>query len=451
MTGGSWFAENAWVDGRLLGDVVIDTADGVIAGVRSGALRPPGAALVRGVVLPGLVNGHSHAFHRLLRGGGEDPSGPGDFWSWREAMYHMSFRLDPPGYRRLARAVFAEMALAGVTTVGEFHYVHHGVDGLPYDDPNEMGKAVIAAATEAGIRITLIDAAYLRSGFGDDPLNRFQARFADHDIAAWADRLAALVAEAPGPRVRVGVAAHSVRALRPDDLRGVAEVAGELDLPLHFHLSEQPAENDGCLARFGRTPARVMADAGALGPRSTAVHATHLTADDLELLGGSGTGVCLCPTTERELGDGLGPAAELFAAGCRLSVGSDGHAVIDLLEEARAVELHDRLRLGRRHVHAPDSLLAAATRGGARSLGWPEGALREGDPADFVAVDVDNVRLAGWRPADGVAPLLHSATAADVTDVVVAGEHVVAARRHRHLDVVEELGAAIAAMRVRSD
>ncbi len=448
MTTRVWYAEHAWVADRVRPGVVIEATDGTITHTGYADSAPEGATRLGGVTLPGFVNAHSHAFHRLLRGGLEHPTGGDDFWRWRDAMYHLAFRLDPDRYRQLARAVFAEMALAGITAVGEFHYVHHNRDGRPYDDANEMGKALIAAAEDVGIRLTVLDSAYLRSGFGDDPLNRYQIRFADRDVHAWAERVERLAMERKAPTIAIGVAAHSVRALRPPEIAQVVETARRLDAPLHFHLSEQPAENQACVARFGRTPAQIMAEVGALGERATAVHATHLTPADIALLGGSGTTACLCPTTERELGDGIGPASELALAGAPLAVGTDAHSFIDMFEEARAIELDDRLRLGRRDIHHPAALLAAATSAGSRSIGTPEVGLRAGAPADFVAVDVDNVRLVGWNVDYGVAPLLFAANATDVTDVVVNGEQIVTGRTHRHLDVVAELRAAIEAMEV---
>ena len=449
MTTETFYAEHAWQFDRVNSDVVIEVTDGVITHTGYAEYVPDGATQLSGVTVAGLVNAHSHVFHRLLRGGVEHPTGGDDFWRWRDAMFRLSFRLDPDRYYQLARAVFAEMASAGITTVGEFHYVHHDHEGRPYGDPNEMGKAAISAAESVGIRITLIDAAYLRSGFGDDPLNRYQLRFADPDVGAWAERVAALVDDTKGrPLVRVGVAAHSVRALRPVEIEAVAGLADELELPLHFHLSEQPAENEGSVARFGRTPTQVMADAGALGARATAVHATHPTDADIALLGDSGTTACFCPTTERELGDGIGPAYELVSAGTPLALGSDSNAIIDMFEEARGVELDDRLRLGRSGIHHPSSLVEAATTVGARSLGWDGTGLQAGGPADFITVDVENVRLVGWSSANGVAPLVFAATANDVTDVVVAGRHIVRASQHREIDVVAELRAAIEAMKV---
>ncbi len=438
-----WFAEQAWVDGAIVSGVAITVDDGVISAVEPGE-PAAGATRLDGVVLPGLVNAHSHAFHRALRG--RTHVAGGDFWAWRDEMYRIAASIDPGTLGRLASAVYAEMALAGITCVGEFHYLHHSEGGVPYTDPNLTGRVLIDAARTAGIRITLLDAAYLRGGLAGASLHPVQRRFADADIDAWAGRVEALAASPPGDHARVGVAAHSVRALTPEEIAAVAEVARRHGAPLHFHLSEQPEENAACLEVHGRTPTRVMADAGALGPASTAVHATHVAGEDVALLGESGTGVCMCPSTERDLGDGIGPAAGLVHAGCPLSLGTDAHSVVDLFEEARGVELDERLVSGRRGIHDPAALLTAATEGGATALGWAGGAIRPELRADFIAVSPDSVRLAGWRPEDGVAGLVFAAAADDVTDVIVGGDRVVAGGVHQGIDdVAGLLDATVAA------
>ena len=440
----TFWAEHAWLGGdHAEADVLLEVDGDRITAVRPGATPPADSERLRGVTLPGLANGHSHAFHRALRG--RTHRAGGTFWTWREDMYAVAARLTPDGYRDLARAAFAEMALAGITCVGEFHYLHHGPGGTPYDDPNAMGEAVLAAAAEAGVRITLLDTCYLTGGF-DRPLEEPQLRFGDGDAERWAARVDAL---RPGPGARIGAAVHSVRAVPADQLPTVADWADARGASLHAHLSEQPAENDACRAAHGRTPTELLAEAGVLGPRATAVHATHLTAGDIALLGGSRTTVCLCPTTERDLADGIGPARELADAGAPLSVGSDSNAVVDLLEEARAVELDERLATRRRgHWHAAD-LLTAATSGGTASLGWPEaGRLEPGALADWVTVGLDSVRLAGARQGTLLESVLFAATAADVRDVVVGGRRVVADGRHLLVDDVpraldEAIGAVL--------
>lgn len=422
----TYWAEVAHLPDGTAARVRLDVEDG-----RFTAVRPdtePGSALrLPGVVLPGFANAHSHAFHRALRG--RTHAGGGTFWTWREAMYAVAARLDPDSYRRLATAAYAEMAMAGVTAVAEFHYLHHGPGGVPYADPNAMRGALRAAATDAGIRLTVLDTCYLTGGF-DTPLSVPQLRFGDRDADAWAER----AADADG------VAVHSVRAVPREALAVVAKAgAGR---PLHVHLSEQPAENAACMSRHGVTPTGLLAAEGVLTPVTTAVHATHLTDADIGLLSAAGSGVCLCPTTERDLADGIGPARVLHDAGVALSLGSDQHAVVDLVEEARALEMHERLATGERGRFTPAQLLAALTNHA--PLGRPDaGRLAIGAPADLVAVRLDTVRTAGVDPAQ----VLFAATAADVDTVVVGGETVVSGAAHRLGDVGALLASAIGALR----
>jgi formiminoglutamate deiminase len=412
--------------GVATGVVIACDAGGRIVRVETGVDRPPAGSVRLGgagaLGLPGLVDAHSHAFHRALRG----RAAGGDFWAWRAGMYRLVERLDPDTMLALATAAFAELALGGVTTVHEFHYLHH---------PAGMDDAVCEAGRRAGVRLVLLDTCYLRSGFDGGELDPVQRRFSDGDVAGWAARADKVAAAHPD--VTVGAAVHSVRAVAPAAMETVAGWASDRGVPLHLHLSEQPAENGACLAATGRTPARLASEHGVLGPATTAVHATHVTGDDIELLGGTGTTVCLCPTTERDLADGVGPAAALAAAGCPLRVGSDSHAVADLFEEARAVELDQRLTSARRGLHPPDALLASTT-AAAR--------LAPGEPADLCVVDLGGVRLAGADPADPVPMVVAAATAADVSDVVVGGRHVVRDRVHASVDVAPELAAAIAAV-----
>jgi formiminoglutamate deiminase len=446
----TWFADYAWLGGEELapGVVLEDAGDGRLARVAAGQVPPAGAVHLSGIVVPGLANVHSHAFHRALRGRAQ--AGAGDFWRWRDRMYALAAVLDPDDVFELARATYAEMALAGITAVGEFHYLHHRPDGRRYAEANVMGGALIAAAAEAGVRLTLIDTCYLRSGFseGSRPAGA-QVRFSDGDAERWVQRVEEL-AGVGGSGWRLGAAIHSVRTVDERSMAVVAGWAQRRGSPLHMHLSEQPAENQEALVATGRTPTALAEAAGALGPGAVAVHATHLTDADVKALGASGTGVCLCPTTERDLGDGVGPAGRLVAAGSPLSLGSDSHAVVDLLEEARLVELHERLAHHHRGGHPPAELLEAATAGGYRALGWsgdgdgPPGMLAPGGPADFVALDRGSVRLAGIDPADGVAGLVFAATAADVTDVVVDARTIVRDRSHVTIsDAARDLHRAI--------
>ncbi len=436
------WCELAWLGGeRAEEGVVVELGGERIQSVTSGvASAPAGATSLAGLTVPGLANAHSHAFQRAIRG--RTQSERGDFWTWREQMYAVAEAIDPDQYFALARATFAEMALAGITAVGEFHYLHHGPGGARYDDPNAIGNALIEAAGEAGIRITLLDTCYLHGGIGREPEGA-QLRFSDGDVDGWAERVGVL--EAPAG-ARIGAAIHSVRAVDPEAAARVAAVAAERSWPLHAHVSEQPTENEDCASAYGKTPSEVLSDAGALSERFTGIHATHLSEGDLGLLGGCG--VCLCPTTERDLADGVGPARGLAEAGARLCVGSDSHALIDLLEEARAIELDERLESGVRGGHSAAELLRVATGGGHESIGWPEaGTIAPGSLADLVTVGLDGVRLAGTSPDHALESLVFAGTAADVRQVMVGGRFVVRDGAHLSLDVPAELDRAIEKLR----
>ncbi|MGV8908325.1 MAG: formimidoylglutamate deiminase [Propionicimonas sp.] len=319
-----------------------------------------------GSVHPAFANCHSHAFHRALRGRGD---GGRTFWGWRDAMYGVAEVLDPDLYHRLARATFAEMALAGIGAVGEFHYLHHDRGGTPYADPHAMAEAVISAAREVGLRICLLDACYLRTGFEDEQLSPTQRRFVHPDAESWAEGVGELEARyTDDPAVVIGTAIHSVRAV---DEASLATVASALPgAPLHVHVSEQPAENRACLAATGRTPVQLLADAGVWTSRTTAVHATHLSAADITILGAGGGYACFCPTTEAELADGIGPSVALRDAGVRITLGSDANTVIDMFAEARGLAMHERLVSGTRQGWSSGQLWQAATTDGASSLGF---------------------------------------------------------------------------------
>jgi formiminoglutamate deiminase len=411
-----FWCELAWLDRAPLPGVLLEHRDGVITALTTGDAPPRDARRLSGLVLPGLANAHSHAFHRALRG--RTHGDGGTFWTWREAMYGVARGLDEDGYHELATAAFTEMLCAGWTAVAEFHY-------LP-----GLADAVRAAADRVGIRLVLLETLYLAGGIGREP-DPVQRRFAAGGFDGWAERVAT-------GRDTDGAAVHSVRAVPLDVLPRVPEVVGSR--PLHVHLSEQPAENDACRNAYGATPTEVLGAAGVLGPHTTAVHATHLEPADIALLGATGTGVCFCPTTEADLADGIGPARELVDAGCRLSLGSDQHALTDPFAEARGVEHGERLRTGQRGRFGPAELVAALGRGGHAALGLPGGTLSVGAPCDLVAVRLDSARTAGADPAQ----LVMAAAAADVSEVVVAGRVLV--RDARHVELGEpgpRLAAAI--------
>jgi formiminoglutamate deiminase len=443
----AWWCEHAWLGGDTVdAGVLISVADGRIAAIQSNTAPDATSNRLYRLAIPGMGNAHSHAFHRALRARTQHDRG--SFWTWRDLMYQAANRLDPDRYRRLARGVYAEMALAGITSVGEFHYLHHDTGGRRYSDPNAMGHALIEGAADAGVRLTLLDTCYLSSAPDGAPLNDGpQQRFGDGSGAGWAERVEALRLQTQsvprsGPDVIVGAALHSVRGVPVEHMPAVVEWADVHRTPLHVHSSEQRAEIDQCIAAYGCTPTAVLKDAGVLGPRTTAVHATHVTPEDIADLDDSATGVCFCPTTERDLGDGIGPAPALLDASGLFSLGSDSHAVIDMFEEARAVELDERLASQTRGIIPASKLLHAATTGGQHALGWADaGRFEVGARADFVAVDLNSVRTAGGDAT--VETVVFAASAGDVTDVVIDGRVVVADRRHVGVDAADELSSAI--------
>jgi len=528
-TGASAFwCERAWVDGAVHDGVLLRADEaGMLTEVRVGITAAEAAAEsdsgaagadaplehLTGIVFPGGVNAHSHAFHRMLRG--RTHADGGTFWTWREVMYDVAGRLTPESYRVVARAVFAEMLAGGWTSVGEFHYLHHAPGGAPYghDDAVEgshaMELALVAAAEDAGIRMRLIDTCYLTGAIGEE-LSEEQARFGDGDIDGYLRRHSSLAraldartpprADLPdspslrpspyhplsrgtghrsegrahtgvprtagpplagqgaslagsgaslagqgasrsghgaalagqvAPLVTLGAAIHSVRAVPASDIGRFRDLGG----PVHIHLSEQPAENGASRAAYGRTPTGVLDGAGLLSPALSPVHATHLTAEDIAALGAAGTTIVMCPTTEADLADGIGPALDLAHAGATIALGSDQHVVLDALRELQGLEAGERLRSGQRGRFTPTQLIDAMTVGGARSLDLPVGALEVGRACDLIAVDRASPRTYG---SVGEQVVL-AGTSADVRTVVTAGRVRVRDGRHTRLGDVSAL------------
>ncbi|MDR1790060.1 MAG: formimidoylglutamate deiminase [Propionibacteriaceae bacterium] len=398
-------------DGQLSQRVTIEVSAGQLTSITADTEPPPGATRL-GFVTAGIANAHSHAFHRLLRG--QTHAGGGDFWQWRQAMYASAATLTPEALYQVAQALYAEMLQAGYTAVGEFHYLHHQPDGLPYPD-HEMERALAQAAQDVGIRLLLLDTCYLHGGIGQ-ALAGAQLRFGDGSAEGYLERHLRLTAALEEPLVRVGAAIHSVRAVEPTEM---AEVAAEVPGPLHIHLSEQPAENQECLEVYGRSPTQLLAEQGLLSRRLAVVHATQLADGDIATLGEAGVTAVFCPSTEADLGDGIGPAKALAAAGVSLAIGSDEHAVVDALGELRALEYGQRLASGQRGRFTPAALWQIGSANGYRSLGL--GApLTVGGPADFIEIDLTTPRTHGADPLQTVMV----ATAADVTATVVAGQLV---------------------------
>ncbi len=455
----AYLPELLFAGGEVREGAALTVEDAVVAAVgapASGAeiVRLPGSAL-----LPGLVSAHGHAFQRAIRGRTERRAGRATFWSWREAMYRAALRLGPDDLHVIARLLFLEMARAGITAAGEFHYLHRDPEGRPYADPDELAKRVLAAAREAGLRVALLRASYARAGSGR-PVEGAQRRFVEPspDGAILAiERLTD--SRRADPLVSFGLAPHSVRACPAEWVTALALEAERRRLPLHVHVSEQAREVEECRAEHGSSPVKLLARCGALGPRTTAVHAIHLDEEDAAVLGCAGVTVCACPTTERDLGDGVVPADRLLAAGARVALGSDSCLEVDLMAEARALEGHLRLVRQERGILAQEGgstdglarrLYGFASTGGMESLGLPGGSLAPGEPADFMVVNLGDPSIAGASRDDLVALAVFSMARTAIRDVYVAGVPVVEAGRSACLDdarAVEQASAALARLR----
>jgi formimidoylglutamate deiminase len=398
----------------------------------------PGRAL-----LPGMVNAHSHAFQRLIRGRSETQRLNGkNFWSWREAMYTAAESLTPEDVYDSARMAFLEMVRAGITTVGEFHYLHRQPDGTAYEDPNELAHRVIAAAESVGLRIALLRVAYFRAGYrlASDPGQR---RFIE-PAEEFLGNTDALRQQLLGnPRAWLGVAPHSVRAVPLAELEKIAAWAKQCQLPLHIHAAEQRAELTACQAEYGTTPVELLAQHELMGQRTTLVHAVHITHGEMEAIAEAGAIICACPTTERNLGDGIVEAREIAERGIRLAFGSDSQALINPLEDARELEYHLRLREERRLLldqidgqPLADCLFAYATRGGAESLVAYCGQLAPAEWADFFTVDLSDLSVAGVAEEHLLAAIVFSLEKTAIRDVAVGGRWVVRDNIHREQEQI---------------
>ncbi len=375
--------------------------------------------MTRLLEVPAMPNVHSHAFQVGLRGRGEprSPGGGDDFWSWRVPMYALAAAQDPAALRAAGRRVYGEMAAAGYGAVGEFHYLHHQPDGTPYADPNAMAIALAEAAVDSGLTIVLLPAAYHRAGWdrGDLEPGEGQRRFCDPTVEVFLERVDALRAWARGrDRVRVGVAAHSVRAVPAAWLAAIAAYADEHGLVRHVHAHEQPAELDACAAEHGCTPIELLERTGFLGPRTTLVHGIHVGPGDVGRLAATGTTVATCPTTEGNLGDGHFPALAYRDAGVPIAIGSDSQVVVDPFEELRELETGARRERGTRDalLSRAGDLWGAVAAAGRASLGLDE------DAAGTIAVDLDHPRLAGVDRGDALRALATCASAGVVAGAV---------------------------------
>ncbi len=402
------------------------------------ARRLPNRAL-----LPGLINVHSHSFQRAIRGRTERRTGMGrdTFWTWREAMYHAAKYLSPEDIHDVARMAFLEMLASGITAVGEFHYLHHQPDGVPYEDRNLLAKEVVSAARSAGLRIALLRTAYVRAGWRKEP-NPGQARFVtprvDDFIADTYALRASLLGDSESGLAWVGIAPHSVRAVPLPYLHEAVSWARAEDLKIHMHVSEQPAEIEACEAEYGVSPIELLHRNEVLGSDFTGVHAIHISEAEIGHLAESKARIGACPTTERNLGDGIGPAQEWSAAGVPTCFGSDSNAQIDLLEDAREFEYHLRLKNLERAALALDltaeglaaRLFECATRVGADSLAAPGGDLAIGRAADFFTVDLSDLSVAGADQSSLLSHIVFAGEKSAIREVYAGGRAVIENGRH---------------------
>jgi len=440
-----WLPDYLWVNGQVESGTAffVDESGSITRFSRSPVDLAAAQRLKNRAVFPGLVNVHSHTFQRVIRGRTEwRKSGQRDtFWTWREKMYDAATRLTPEQIYQTARAAFLEMLLSGITTVGEFHYLHHQADGTRYADPNLIGKLVIQAAREVGLRVVLLRTAYVRAGYRKER-NPGQTRFITADPAAFiadTEELSTWVKQSYSrDEAEVGVAPHSVRAVTLDYLREVSRYAQERELRVHMHVSEQPGENEACIQEYGSSPVTWLQKIGLLGPRFTAVHAIHISEAEAGFLAESGSSICACPTSERNLADGAVRADWLLAHGANICLGSDSQIQIDLLEDARLLEYHLRMQQLERVVLDPlgreglsQMLYETASKSGAISLGHSGGELAVGKPADFVSIDLDDPSIAGADEKTLAANVVFSLERTGIKEVYVSGRPLVAEGRHR--------------------
>jgi formimidoylglutamate deiminase len=436
----AWLPDYIYTDGRFRsGLALVANSAGRIVELAENV--PDAKRLAGRAMLPGLVNAHSHAFQRIIRGRTEyrSQNASDSFWTWREQMYAAATQLLPAEIYSISRLAFLEMAQTGITAVGEFHYLHHSPNGSPYDDPNLLAHEVIRAAKDVGIRIALLRVAYARSGFRTEP-NPRQVRFIEDSPDTYLTRLDQLLSsiDPSDGTVWAGIAPHSVRAVPLGYLKHIVMFANERLLPIHMHVAEQPAEVAACIEEYGRSPVSLLDTEGVLSTRFTAVHAIHVTPKAVDALARSGAGVCACPTTERNLGDGVVPTDLYFKSNVPVSLGTDSQIQIDLLEDARELEYHLRLQKMERNVLAHGltseretsaSALAAklfecATINGAKAIGFNGGRLAPGAPADFFTVDLNDTSIAGASPDDLLANIVFSLSPTAIREVVVNGKQL---------------------------
>jgi formimidoylglutamate deiminase len=450
----SLFARKALLPDGWADDVLLRITDGMIDDVLPGT-TPDDTTAATGCIIPGLCNAHSHAFQRALAGRTEErsPAGHDSFWTWRERMYELAATLDPGLLHAIACQAYTEMLQSGYTTVAEFHYLHQ--DPATNSAGMQMFEALADAALQTGIRLTYVPVLYERAGFyeprPEGPQELFALsldQFLEHHQEA---------TRRQSEKLRVGVGAHSLRAVSAASLLGIAEAARNAGGPVHLHIAEQQREVDQCLAAYERRPVRWLLENVDIDEAWCLVHATHMDADETKSLAGTGAVVCVCPSTEANLGDGLFPLADYLAAGGRLAIGSDSHISINPFEELRWLEYGQRLATRTRNVtsfrsaHVGRELFERAVEGGAQASGQTIAGLCKGAPADLVALYDDDPMLTGHGDESRLDALVFSGYRLPIEGVMVHGEWLVADGEHRSgaatRDAFREAAAAVGAKR----
>ena len=409
--------ELVWIDGVFVQNKSIVVEDGVITAIGDGDGSDAGA------YLPGFVNTHSHAFQRGLRGRGENfEHGVDSFWGWREEMYNLVDELSIDQFRALCIQSFLEMRDSGITSVGEFHYFHHNKE-----TDYAMDRAILDAATEAGIRIVMLHAFYKEGGF-NEPLSGKQVRFGTSSLSQWWEQVDNLTSQVDGVMQRIGAVAHSVRAVDIETIKEISIGAVQRGMPMHIHLEEQRQEIDVCIATHGVTPMALLNDAIEVSPMVTAVHCTHSSAADMEGWISAGGNVCLCPLTEANLADGVCDLHRVLKQGGCVSLGTDSNARISMLEEMRWMEYVQRVTREVRGVCVADDgsmsryLIDVATKNGARCLGLSAGVIEVGKLADFAIIDLQHPQLAGIASDNLATAICCGADNSVIAKTIIAGE-----------------------------
>lgn len=415
-----YFADLALLDHAVEEDVLIDIGgDGTISAVTPNSTGP--GERIRGFVVPGMPNLHSHAFQRAMAGLAES-AGPGDFWRWRDLMYRFLSMLTPDDVQAIAAQLYVECLLHGYTSVAEFHYLHNAPDGSCYDDPAEMSHRVIAAAQTAGIGLTLLPVLYCRSQFGGAPPTEGQRRF-----VLTPDRYADLCATV-ARSAAFGIAPHSLRAVTPSELSQAIAIADTGEVPIHIHVAEQEKEVADCIAWSGARPVNWLLDHAPVGTRWCLIHATHIDASERLRLASGGAVAGLCPTTEANLGDGIFPLHAFLTEGGRFGIGSDSNVGTSPAEELRWLDYVGRLQ-SRTRVAIENSYVRALA-GGAQALGRNAGAIAAGKTADLVVLDTGHPALVGRSGYQLIDSWLFGGNSTPVRDVMVSGRWVVRDGRH---------------------